>query len=76
MRWYLHTRAQRQSESNKEKTLYRTMTVYLAVILHIFQCGVLWRYAKLFIPVDLRHVKHEVRDLCKFYFSLKFSKKI
>ncbi|XP_044727188.1 probable serine/threonine-protein kinase DDB_G0282963 [Chrysoperla carnea] len=64
LRWYLHTRAQRQSESNKEKTLYRTMTVYLAVILHIFQCGVLWRYAKLFIPVDLRHVKHEVRDLC------------
>lgn len=26
--------------------------------------GVLWRYAKLFVPVDLRHVKHEVRDLC------------
>lgn len=26
--------------------------------------GVLWRYAKLFIPVDLGHVKHEVRDLC------------
>lgn len=26
--------------------------------------GVLWRYAKLFVPVDLRYVKHEVRDLC------------
>lgn len=26
--------------------------------------GLLWRYAKLFVPVDLRHVKHEVRDLC------------
>jgi hypothetical protein len=26
--------------------------------------GVLWRYFKLFIPVDLRIVKHEVRDLC------------
>lgn len=44
------------------------MTVYLAVGLHVFQCGVLWRYAKLFIPVDLRHVKHEVRDLCKYPF--------
>lgn len=26
--------------------------------------GVLWRYGKLFVPVDLRYVKHEVRDLC------------
>ena len=26
--------------------------------------GVIWRYAKLFVPVDLRYVKHEVRDLC------------
>lgn len=33
-------------------------------MLHCTQLGVLWRYAKLFVPVDLRHVKHEVRDLC------------
>lgn len=34
------------------------------VLLHCCQAGVLWRYFKLFIPVDLRSVKHEVRDLC------------
>lgn len=34
------------------------------ISLHCTQMGVLWRYAKLFVPVDLRHVKHEVRDLC------------
>ncbi|XP_076030330.1 uncharacterized protein LOC143018645 [Oratosquilla oratoria] len=34
------------------------------ILLHLFQGGVLWRYFKLFIPVDLRYVKHEVRDLC------------
>lgn len=34
------------------------------IVLHCTQMGVLWRYAKLFVPVDLRHVKHEVRDLC------------
>lgn len=34
------------------------------IALHCTQLGVLWRYAKLFVPVNLRHVKHEVRDLC------------
>ncbi|XP_065091796.1 uncharacterized protein LOC135712711 isoform X1 [Ochlerotatus camptorhynchus] len=37
---------------------------YAVLALHCTQLGVLWRYAKLFVPVDLRHVKHEVRDLC------------
>uniref|UniRef100_A0A182P542 XK-related protein n=1 Tax=Anopheles epiroticus TaxID=199890 RepID=A0A182P542_9DIPT len=37
---------------------------YIVLALHVTQLGVLWRYAKLFVPVDLRHVKHEVRDLC------------
>ncbi len=32
--------------------------------MHLVGIGVLWRYFKLFIPVDLRIVKHEVRDLC------------
>ena len=32
--------------------------------MHMMGMGVLWRYFKLFIPVDLRTVKHEVRDLC------------
>lgn len=37
---------------------------YAVVLIHVLQCGVLWRYVKLFVPVDLRYVKHEVRDLC------------
>ncbi|XP_038111452.1 uncharacterized protein LOC6034256 [Culex quinquefasciatus] len=37
---------------------------WVVLALHATQLGVLWRYAKLFVPVDLRHVKHEVRDLC------------
>ncbi|KAE8751914.1 hypothetical protein FOCC_FOCC001391 [Frankliniella occidentalis] len=41
-----------------------TIIRYLVVTLHFLQCGVLWRYFKLFIPVDLRFVKHEVRELC------------
>lgn len=31
---------------------------------HFLQAGVLWRYFKLFVPVDLNIVKYEVRDLC------------
>ena len=34
------------------------------ILMHMSLCGVLWRYFKLFIPVELRFVKGEVRDLC------------
>lgn len=37
---------------------------YSVIGAHVAQLGVIWRYAKLFIPVDLRFVKHDVRDLC------------
>lgn len=40
--------------------------MWITILLHTCQLGILWRYAKLFIPVDLRYVKHEVRDLCKY----------
>lgn len=36
----------------------------ILIAMHFSFCGVLWRYFKLFIPVDLRFVKNEVRDLC------------
>lgn len=36
----------------------------ILVAMHLSLVGVLWRYFKLFIPVDLRFVKNEVRDLC------------
>jgi len=33
-------------------------------LMHILYSGVLWRYFKLFTPVDLSSIKREVRDLC------------
>jgi hypothetical protein len=33
------------------------------LLIHIAQFGVLWRYFRLFVPVNLMTVKHEVRDL-------------
>lgn len=38
---------------------------WLPIVLHCLQMGVLWRYARLLVPVELRRVKHQVRDLCK-----------
>lgn len=40
------------------------ITRYAVVACHLSCVGIFWRYAKLFVPVDLRTVKHEVRDLC------------
>ncbi|KAF2353241.1 XK-related protein [Trinorchestia longiramus] len=37
---------------------------WLLAAQHLLLGGVLVRYFILFLPVDLRHVKHEVRDLC------------
>ncbi|XP_071559028.1 uncharacterized protein [Temnothorax nylanderi] len=39
-------------------------TVGCVLLFHSTQVGVLWRYFKLFIPVNLTYVKHEVRELC------------
>ncbi|KPM06816.1 XK-related domain containing protein 1 [Sarcoptes scabiei] len=36
----------------------------LLFIIHCLQCGVLWRYFKLFAPVDLITIKLEVSELC------------
>ncbi|CAL4067788.1 unnamed protein product [Meganyctiphanes norvegica] len=56
LRWYLSSIKKYQGKKDCDLSLM--------ILLHIFQGGVLWRYFKLFIPVDLRYVKHEVRDLC------------
>ncbi|GBO99262.1 XK-related protein 4 [Eumeta japonica] len=53
LRWYLHV-----CEGTEGRR------IWMPILLHCLQLGVLWRYAKLFVPVDLRNVKHEVRDLC------------
>jgi hypothetical protein len=55
LRWYLQNTQQRAEKECSRASL---------VSLHMMQCGILWRYFKLFIPVDLRYIKHEVRDLC------------
>lgn len=49
-----------QLDTNQQAKIKR----FVVIGLHCCQMGILWRYAKLFVPVDLRHVKHEVRDLC------------
>nr|XP_027199428.1 uncharacterized protein LOC113793578 [Dermatophagoides pteronyssinus] len=36
----------------------------MMIIIHLLQCGVLWRYFKLFAPVNLATVKREVSELC------------
>ncbi|XP_037085350.1 uncharacterized protein LOC119106340 [Pollicipes pollicipes] len=56
MKWYL--RSVRVGEASPSCPLPAVVAV------HALQCGALWRYFKLFIPVDLRFVKQEVRDLC------------
>jgi len=55
LRWYLQNTQQRSEKECSRASL---------IALHLTQCGILWRYFKLFIPVDLRYIKHEVRDLC------------
>lgn len=55
---------QPQQAATSTTLTYSKVGQYCVVALHCTQMGVLWRYAKLFVPVDLRSVKHEVRDLC------------
>nr|XP_012149599.1 PREDICTED: uncharacterized protein LOC100881066 isoform X2 [Megachile rotundata] len=47
-----------------EKKESNNWTIWCVLLLHSTQVGVLWRYFKLFIPVNLTYVKHEVRELC------------
>ncbi|KAG5877722.1 hypothetical protein JTB14_037172 [Gonioctena quinquepunctata] len=51
LRWYL----------SKKTTSWQRVVV---IGLHLLQLGVLWRYARLLVPVQLASVKREVRDLC------------
>lgn len=53
--WYI-------TEFKKKKNWYCNVVTVLLV--HLFQCSILFRYFRLFIPVDLRFVKNDVRDLC------------
>lgn len=45
---------------NNERKKTVTWSMGCIMLLHATQVGVLWRYFKLFIPVNLAYVKHEV----------------
>jgi len=69
MRWYLQRRQfEKANPDNQEQAVIETsgskISKYSVIGLHCAQLGIFWRYAKLFVPVDLRFVKHDVRDLC------------
>ncbi|CAH1116637.1 unnamed protein product [Phaedon cochleariae] len=53
--WYLDQKP-RQKPSGWQR--------FMVIVLHVLQLGVLWRYARLLVPVQLAIVKQEVRDLC------------
>ncbi|CAH0597008.1 unnamed protein product [Chrysodeixis includens] len=56
LRWYLHVWWAGEGRKGRPP--------WLPILLHCLQLGVLWRYARLLVPVELRRVKHQVRDLC------------
>ncbi|CRK86191.1 CLUMA_CG000015, isoform A [Clunio marinus] len=66
LKWYLKRRSSNETalESIEEVGSKSKICKYSVIGLHFAQFGIFWRYAKLFVPVDLRFVKHEVRDLC------------
>ena len=47
------------------------LDVGIVVVLHVLQLGVLWRYFKLFIPVDINLVKHDVSRHTHWVTSLR-----
>lgn len=67
LRWYFNSKKIRTLATTNSAVAVppiSKLTKYCVIGMHVSQMGVLWRYSKLFVPVDLRYVKHEVRDLC------------
>lgn len=80
--WYLselkvksENKSGEQEDEEKAAVSLRRRNIQKNIIigLHVMQLGVLWRYAKLFVPIDLRRVKNEVRDLCMLRLIHAFS---
>lgn len=78
--WYLSELKVKSETENEEgpeidEKVVRRRNIQKNIIigLHVMQLGVLWRYAKLFVPIDLRRVKNEVRDLCMLRLIHAFS---
>ncbi|KAL7296287.1 hypothetical protein TKK_0010522 [Trichogramma kaykai] len=55
---------QQQQQQVEKRASTDKWSLGCVLLLHASQVGVLWRYFKLFIPVNLAYVKHEVRELC------------
>lgn len=67
VRWYLWGARGKlksttdNSNSSTVKKKFSNWAIWGVLLFHATQVGVLWRYFKLFIPVDLTYVKHEVK---------------
>lgn len=59
LRWYA-----RQDPASEKRIDWSKPGKLCVLGTHFFQLGILWRYFRLFVPVNLLTVKHEVRDLC------------
>lgn len=80
VRWYLWgargklkkatTTSEYDTNSSSQEKKSCGWAMGCVLLFHSAQVGVLWRYFKLFIPVDLTYVKHEVK------FSLNKKQKI
>lgn len=67
LRWYLWGARGKLTNNNASSDYHANSvnkigkwTIGCVLLLHSTQIGVLWRYFKLFIPVNLTYVKHEV----------------
>ncbi|GAB6032875.1 hypothetical protein CHUAL_012073 [Chamberlinius hualienensis] len=71
-KWHLRSPMTSTASTSRSESLGKSWKISLkrnwefsaVITVHLLQCGVLWRYFKLFIPVDLRYVKKCLRDLC------------
>lgn len=73
LRWYLwgargklNNPIVQDTNTNICKKNYSNWKLWCVVFLHGTQIAVLWRYFKLFIPVNLTYVKHEVNTILFF----------
>ncbi|XP_018496724.1 XK-related protein 6 [Galendromus occidentalis] len=62
-KWHVRSRRER-SRRNPVVDDEPMWITHVVVFVHCLQLGVIWRYLRLFIPVEIASVKELVRDLC------------